>query len=156
MERSSKDMERANFFVALKLISIKQHGKLLEDCIEECQMGNYSMKVIEQALPEFQEEEKPEEPLVEPIVEKQVDILNITIPHTEYVKSGYFGMSSYTIYCLKTSVIYSYGSQISMDLIQEKYIQFADVSVILIGLMPNYRILISIKVVYFLLYHPRT
>lgn len=30
--------------------------------------------------------------------------LNVVISHTEYVKSGYFGMSSYTIYCVESRV----------------------------------------------------
>lgn len=50
------------------------------------------------------EPEVPLESSGEPEAERQADELIITIPHTEYVKAGYFGMSSYTIYCLKTRV----------------------------------------------------
>jgi len=65
----------------------------------------------EQPLPIFEGEIEIEESVKEPMessgeseAEKQVDELIIIIPHTEYVKSGYFGMSSYTIYCLKARV----------------------------------------------------
>ena len=50
-------------------------------------------------------EAKPMSPPLEPMSEKQSDDLIVAIPHTEYVKSGYFGVSSYTIYRVETRVI---------------------------------------------------
>ena len=38
------------------------------------------------------------------IAEKQIDDLIVKIPTSEYVKSGYFGMKSYTIYKIETRV----------------------------------------------------
>jgi hypothetical protein len=44
MDKQSKEMERPSFFIALKLIALKQNGKLLNDCIEECLHGKFYIK----------------------------------------------------------------------------------------------------------------
>ncbi len=48
-------------------------------------------------------------PPIEPMSEKQSDDLAITIPSTEYIKSGYFGVSSYTIYRVETIVTFIFS-----------------------------------------------
>ena len=73
------------------------------------------MKLLEQPLPKFEKEASPKKPQVineeqiiekkhDPIIEKQQDDLVVTIPLSEYVKAGYFGMQSYTIYEIETRV----------------------------------------------------
>ena len=95
-------------------------------------------RIIEQALPQFekQEEVKTESPHEEEVYAKQSDDLIVTVPSFEYVKSGYFGMSSYTIYRIETRVLkphLSSHSPILTDSIHEKPMSFIDDSAILIG-----------------------
>ena len=58
--------------------------------------------------------------------------LNVVISHTEYIKAGYFGMSSYTIYCVESTVYYHNNSQSNINgfdprktyIVQRRYSDF--------------------------------
>ena len=113
-------MEQSEFFTSLKLIAIKQSGKSLDNCIVECKLGILIRKQspIEQPLPEFKKEElKAFKSQIKEAsilsIDKPVEVslhdnfqdIAISVPESEYVKSGYFGMNSYTIYRIETKVI---------------------------------------------------
>jgi len=39
VEENKKNLDKNEFFIALKLISIKQAGKLFDDAVNECKKG---------------------------------------------------------------------------------------------------------------------
>jgi len=99
-------MDKEGFFFALKLIAIKQNGLLLDDFPTQICIGTFPFyTTIEQPIPKFevQMDQNQGSPKIQSLM--QFNDLTVIISHAEYVKAGYFGMSSYTFYCVKTHVL---------------------------------------------------
>ncbi len=126
-KRKKKTLEQQSFFTALKLIAIRQNGKPLENYAAELKCEQPLPLFKREDLTHFKSQLKesvPEKPeamtavtattvaatvsdavaAASPASTIAPQDITICIPQSEYVKSGYFGMSSYTVYRIETKV----------------------------------------------------